>query len=219
MFSRSSNKVASVVTIHSTFCATEASYAKDQEIYGQGERAELVYEVKRGAVRSYKVLSDGRRQISAFHLPHDIFGWEIGPTYRFTAEAVVDATVRVVRRQTLEYVATTDIGVTRNLLSIAMKELEHAENQMMLLGRKTSLERVAAFLLEMDERLPKSSVLALPMTRRDIADYLGVTVETVSRDLSQLRALGILRFAEDSQRRIVLDDRPKLQGLNVGPFA
>jgi len=110
--------ISAVVIIHASFGASEASYVKDQEIYGQGECAELIYEVTQGVVRSYKVLSDGRRQISAFHLPHDIFGWEVGPSYRFTAEAVIDTTVRVVRRQTLEYVAATDIGVTRNLLSM-----------------------------------------------------------------------------------------------------
>ena len=160
-------------------------------------------------------LSDGRRQICAFHLPNDIFGWENGATYRFTAEAIVDTTVRVVRRQTLEYVAETDVQVTHSLLSMTTRNLVHAENQMTLLGRKTSLEKVAAFLLEMDRRLAGADVLALPMTRRDIADYLGLTLETVSRELSHLRALGILKFAETSQRQIMLEDRQKLQRLNL----
>ena len=86
---------------------------------------------------------------------------------------------------------------------------------MTLLGRKTSLEKVAAFLLEMDRRLAGADVLALPMTRRDIADYLGLTLETVSRELSHLRALGILKFAETSQRQIMLEDRQKLRRLNL----
>ena len=85
---------------------------------------------------------------------------------------------------------------------------------MMLLGRKNSLEKVAAFLLEMDRRLFGTDVLALPMTRRDIADYLGLSVETVSRELSRLRARGILKFAETSQRQIVLKDRQELRALN-----
>ena len=139
MFSRSTNTVVPVVTIHSNFGATETSYVGGQEIHGQGEWADQIYEVVRGAVRSYKVLSDGRRQICAFHLPNDIFGWENGPAHRFTAEAIVDTTVRVVRRQILEYVATTDVQVTHNLLSMATKNLEHAENQMMLLGQRNSL--------------------------------------------------------------------------------
>ena len=215
MLSMSANTVVPVITIHAKFGATQTSYVSGQEIHGQGESADRVYEVVRGAVRNYKTLSDGRRQICAFHLPNDIFGWENGATYRFTAEAIVDTTVRVVRRQTLEYVAETDVQVTHSLLSMTTRNLVHAENQMTLLGRKTSLEKVAAFLLEMDRRLAGADVLALPMTRRDIADYLGLTFETVSRELSHLRALGILKFAETSQRQIMLEDRQKLRRLNL----
>ena len=214
MFSRSTNTVVPVVTIHSNFGATETSYVRGQEIHGQGEWADQIYEVVRGAVRSYKVLSDGRRQICAFHLPNDIFGWENGPTYRFTAEAIVNTTVRVVRRQILEHVATTDVLVIQSLMSMATRNLEHAESQLMLLGRKNSLEKVSAFLLEMDRRLSATGVVALPMSRRDIADYLGLALETVSRELSQLRALGILRFADAGQRQIVLENRQELQRLS-----
>ena len=85
---------------------------------------------------------------------------------------------------------------------------------MLLLGRKTSLERVAAFLIEMDRRLTAAGVLALPMSRRDIADYLGMTLETVSRSLSHLRALGILGFIDNNQRHIVLLDRRQLAGFD-----
>jgi CRP/FNR family nitrogen fixation transcriptional regulator len=211
MLRRTAKTVVPIITIHANFGATEASYVRGREIHGQGEWADRIYEVVRGAVRSYKTLRDGRRQICAFHLQNDIFGWEDGPTYRFTAEAIVDTAVRVVRRQTLEYVAATDIQVAHSLLSMTTRNLVHAENQMMLLGRKNSLEKVAAFLLEMDRRLSGTDVLALPMSRLDIADYLGVTLETVSRELSLLRALGVLRFAETSQRQIVLEDRQKLQ--------
>jgi CRP/FNR family transcriptional regulator, nitrogen fixation regulation protein len=85
---------------------------------------------------------------------------------------------------------------------------------MLHLGQKNSLEKIAAFLLEMDRRLAGIGVLALPMSRRDIADYLGLTVETVSRGLSELRTLGVLRFADASQRQIVLQDLDKLRRLN-----
>jgi len=213
MLSRSTNPIAPVITIHAKFGASEATFLSGQEIHGQGERADAIYEVQRGAVRSYKTLSDGRRQICAFHLQDDIFGWENGLNYRFTAEAIVDTTVLVVRRQILEYVATKDVQVTHDLLSMATNTLEHAEDQMMLLGRKNSGEKVAAFLLEMDRRLSGTGVLALPMTRRDIADYLGLTVETVSRELSQFRTSGMLMFSENNQRRIVLIDRQRLRRL------
>lgn len=85
---------------------------------------------------------------------------------------------------------------------------------MLLLGRKTSLERVAAFLLEMDGRLTSSGVMALPMCRRDIADYLGLTLETISRALSYLHERGILGFVGQTQRQIVLLDRPQLAELD-----
>jgi CRP/FNR family nitrogen fixation transcriptional regulator len=193
----------------------EFTYKKGTEIYGEKEPAEYVYQVKAGAVRSYKLLSDGRRQIGAFHLSGDIFGLENSGAHRFTTEAIIDTTVRLIRRQSLELVAESDAMVARNLLSMTTTNLQHAEDHMLLLGRKTSLERVAAFLLEMDKRLTAAGVMALPMSRRDIADYLGLTLETVSRALSRLHELGILGFIGNNQRQIVLLDRPQLASLDL----
>jgi len=193
---------------------SEFTYKKGTEIYGEKEPAEFVYQVKTGAVRSYKLLSDGRRQIGAFHVAGDIFGLEVGDVHRFTAEAIVDTTVRMIRRQSLENVTESDAVVARNLLSMTTSNLQHAEDHMLLLGRKTSLERVAAFLLEMDKRLTASGVMALPMSRRDIADYLGLTLETVSRALSRLHELGALGFVGNAQRQIVLLDRQQLAAVD-----
>jgi CRP/FNR family nitrogen fixation transcriptional regulator len=151
----------------------EFTYRKGSEIYGEKEPADYVYQVKSGAVRSYKLLSDGRRQIGAFHLIGDIFGLENGTEHRFTAEAIVNTTVRLIKRRSLEIAAESDAMVSRNLLSMTTVNLQHAEDHMLLLGRKTSLERVAAFLIEMDRRLTAAGVMPLPMSRRDIADYLG----------------------------------------------
>jgi CRP/FNR family nitrogen fixation transcriptional regulator len=194
---------------------SEFKYNHGAEIFGEAEPAEYVYQVIDGAVRSYKLLSDGRRQIGAFHLVGDIFGLENGPVHRFTAEAIVDTTVRLAKRASLEHVAETDALVARDLLSMTTTNLQHAEEHMLLLGRKTSLERVAAFLLEMDGRLTAAGVMALPMNRRDIADYLGLTLETVSRALSCLHGKGILGFLGQTQRQIVLLDRPGLAKLDL----
>lgn len=196
-------------------CLSEFTYRKGAEIYGEKEPAEYVYQVKSGAVRSYKLLSDGRRQIGAFHLVGDIFGLENGKEHRFTTEAIVDTTVRLVKRQSLEMVADNDLVVARNLLSMTTSNLQHAEDHMLLLGRKTSLERVAAFLIEMDKRLTAAGVMALPMSRRDIADYLGLTLETVSRALSRLHELGILGFVGNTQRQIVILDRDQLANVEL----
>jgi CRP/FNR family transcriptional regulator, nitrogen fixation regulation protein len=194
---------------------SEFRYNRGAEIFGEAEPADYVYQVIDGAVRSYKLLSDGRRQIGAFHLVGDIFGLENGTAHRFTAEAIVDTTVRLARRISLEHVAETDALVARDLLNMTTSNLQHAEDHMLLLGRKTSLERVAAFLLEMDRRLTAAGVMALPMNRRDIADYLGLTLETVSRALSCLHGKGILGFLGQTQRQIVLLDRPRLAKFDL----
>jgi CRP/FNR family nitrogen fixation transcriptional regulator len=194
---------------------SEFKYRRGAEIFGEAEPAEYIYQVIDGAVRSYKLLSDGRRQIGAFHLTGDIFGLENGGAHRFTAEAIVDTTVRLAKRVSLAHVAENDATVARDLLNMTATNLKHAEDHMLLLGRKTSLERVAAFLLEMDLRLTAAGVMALPMSRRDIADYLGLTLETVSRALSGLEDKGILGFLGQTQRQIVLLDRPKLAELDL----
>jgi CRP/FNR family nitrogen fixation transcriptional regulator len=194
---------------------TEFKYRHGAEVFGEAEPAEYIYQVIDGAVRSYKLLSDGRRQIGAFHLVGDIFGLENGGMHRFTAEAIVDTTVRLAKRVSLAHVAECDATVARDLLNMTATNLKHAEDHMLLLGRKTSLERVAAFLLEMDHRLTAAGVMALPMCRRDIADYLGLTLETVSRALSTLHDQGILGFLGQTQRQIVLLDRPKLAELDL----
>jgi CRP/FNR family transcriptional regulator, nitrogen fixation regulation protein len=194
---------------------SEFSYAKGKEIFGENEPADYVYQVAVGAVRSYKLLSDGRRQIGAFHLVGDIFGLENAGIHRFTAEAIVETKVHLVKRDSLDIVAEEDVVVVRDLLSMTRSNLQHAEDHMLLLGRKTALERVAAFLLEMDRRLTKAGFFALPMSRRDIADYLGLTLETVSRALHQLHANGILGFLSTNQRQIVLLDRERLAQLDT----
>lgn len=201
--------------LNSTLASNEFTFRKGTEIFGEKEPADYVYQIKSGAVRCYKLLSDGRRQIGAFHLAGDIFGLENGGTHRFTAEAIVDTTVRLIKRHSLERVAESNATVARRLLSMTTINLQHAENHMLLLGRKTSLERVAAFLLEMDKRLTAAGVMALPMCRRDIADYLGLTLETVSRALSRLHELGILGFIDNNQRQIVLLDRRRLASFDM----
>jgi CRP/FNR family nitrogen fixation transcriptional regulator len=202
-----------VLTGHAGLVATEYTYRKEEEIYGEDEPAEYVYQVIRGAVRSYKLLSDGRRQIGAFHLPGDVFGLESGTSHRLAAEAIVDSTLRLVKRSSLEHASQSDIRVARDMWSITAGELRHAENHMLLLGRKTAMERVATFLLEMDRRLARTGMIALPMCRRDIGDYLGLTLETVSRALSELQNEGVLGLS--GARQILLRKRDRLADLEA----
>jgi len=190
---------------HGKVSSSEFKYSKGTEIFGEAEPAAYIYQIVEGGVRSHKLLSDGRRQIGAFHLPGDIFGLENGNFHRFTAEAVVDSTIRLVKRESLERVAKADPAMIRSLLRMTTENLQHVENHMLLLGRKNSRERVAAFLLEMNGRVSgPGDVVALPMSRRDIADYLGLTLETVSRALSVFKRKGYLRFLDTSHRQIVV---------------
>ena len=189
---------------HTKVSSSDFKYTKDTEIFGQAEPAEYIYQVIEGAVRSHKLLSDGRRQIGAFHLPGDIFGLENGEFHRFTAEAIVDTTVRLIKRQSLEREAKTDPAMVRNLLNMTTDNLQHVENHLLLLGRQSARERVAAFLLEMNGRLKSAGAMALPMSRRDIADYLGLTLETVSRAISAYQRQGYLKLAGPMQREIIV---------------
>jgi len=194
---------------------SEFKYHRGSEIFGEGEHAEYIYQISYGAVRTYKLLADGRRQINSFHLPGDMFGFENSETHRFTAEAIVETHVRIMKRCNLLDAMPSEAAGSKKLIGFVTENLQHAENHMLLLGRKTSLEKVAAFLLEMDGRLAHPDVMTLPMSRRDIADYLGLTLETVSRALSILRDDKILRFHGTTQREVEMLDREKLAKLDA----
>lgn len=196
---------------HASLVVTESAYDSNEEIYGEGEPSEYIYQLLTGAVRVYKLLSDGRRQIGAFLLPGDVFGIETRDTYRMSAEAIVNATVRLVKRSAVEKLAQTDATVACALWAAASGELRHAKDHMMLLGRKTAAERVATFLLEMDGRYAKDGVRSLPMCRRDIGDYLGLTLETVSRAISALQAKGVVELS--SARCITVRKRDRLAAI------
>ncbi len=177
---------------HPEIIGTSFSYSREEEIYGEGEDAEFVYMIARGAVRTHNILSDGRRQITGFPLAGDLFGLGPGALHRHTAEALTETKVLVFKRRQIERAAALSAEIACQLWNMATDELRHALDLAVLLGRRTAQERIAAFLIEIDGRLGGTGTFALPMTRRDIADYLGLTVETVSRTLSQLEEDGAL---------------------------
>lgn len=186
-------------------------FARNAEIYGENEPAEYLYKVVRGAVRTYRVLSDGRRQIGAFYLPGDFFGLELGEEHTFSAEAIVECKVMVIKRSSLVNLAARSHDVARQLWTMTANELQRAQCHIMLLI-KTAQERVAGFLLEMAARAPAGNSVDLPMSRQDIADYLGLTIETVSRTLTQLENSAAI--AVPSSRHIVLRNQAALNRLN-----
>jgi len=187
-------------------------FSRNAEIYGENEPAEYIYKVISGTVRTYKVLNDGRRQIGAFYLPNDIFGLEVGNEHTFSAEAITDCKVLVIKRSTVVSLAARENDVARQLWAMTATELQRVQDHILLLI-KTAQERVAGFLLEMAKRSPAGNEIDLPMSRQDIADYLGLTIETVSRTLTQLENCAAI--AVPSSRRIVLRNRAALTRLNA----
>jgi CRP/FNR family nitrogen fixation transcriptional regulator len=187
------------------------SFARNEEIYGEGEPADYLYKVISGTVRTYKILADGRRQIGAFYLAGDVFGLETGEEHAFSAEAIADAKVLVIRRSAVVALAQRDNDVAHQLWALTTRELRRVQDHALLLI-KTAQERVVGFLLDMAERARAGNEVELPMSRQDIADYLGLTIETVSRTVTQLTMTAAIEVP--SSRRIVLRDRAALRRLN-----
>jgi len=186
------------------------NFGRNAEIFAEGEAAGYVYKVVSGVVRISKLLPDGRRQISAFHLPGDMFGFEIDDLHHASAEAVVPVKVVAFKWQSL-LSAGASTSMVRELLTRTMIGLRHTQDHLLLLGRKNALERLAAFLLEMSGRSGSTEVLDLAMPRHDIADYLGLTLETVSRMFAELKEMGQIRL--ESARRVHLLDAAKLKAM------
>jgi CRP-like cAMP-binding protein len=188
------------------------NFDRNAEIYGEGEDAEFVYKVLSGSVRVYKVLSDGRRQITGFYLPGDVFGIESGAEYLNSAEAIDKASILVVRRTALLSRAEKSSDVARDLWAVTAAELRRSQNHALLLI-KTAKERLAAFLLDMADRVAGKGFVDLPMSRQDIADYLGLTIETVSRTLTLLSEGSTIQLL--ASRRIVLRNPSRLNEMNA----
>jgi CRP/FNR family transcriptional regulator, nitrogen fixation regulation protein len=184
-------------------------------VYREGDPVGRLYKIVVGAVRACRVLADGRRQIGAFYLPGDIFGLETEAEHLFSAEAIVDSQVLIVKSLTFPF-EQCDFQEASQTWELICRELRRARDRVLLLG-KTAHERVASFLLEMAERTGSGDQVELPMSRKDIADYLGLTLETVSRMLSQLESETAIAVA--GAKRIVLRKRAALHRLaDVAPL-
>jgi len=173
------------------------SVAKDEGIFTQDDEADRVHLVVSGAVRTTRLLGDGRRQVAGFYYPGDLIGPETGALHRFSAEAVCDAAVLMVRRAALKAYAG-EAGFERAFWEAARRELERTHDHLLVLGRKTACEKVASFLKSLALRQGADSA-SMPMSRQDVADYLGLTIETVSRMLTQLQGQSVVAF--DGTRR------------------
>jgi len=188
------------------------AFARNDEIYAEGEAADYVYKIVRGTVRTSKILADGRRQIGAFYLAGDMFGLEAGDEHVFSAEAIDESQVLVLKRSALVARAARDGAVAQGLWTLISRELSRAQERVLLLA-KTAQERVAGFLLDMAARQGAGDTVDLPMSRQDIADYLGLTMETVSRTLNGLAGNASIQLL--NARHIALRDIAALQQMNA----
>ncbi len=184
-------------------------FKRNNEIYGQGEPPEYLYRITRGAVRTCRILSDGRRKIGAFYLRGDLFGLD-ADEHGFSAEAITESRVVIIKRTALLTLAAHDSEVARELWTVTEREFSRAQEHALFLV-KTAQERMAAFVLEMAART-SGETIDLPMPRQDIADYLGLTIETVSRTLTSLEQQSAIKLPNCHQ--IVLRNRAALDAMN-----
>jgi CRP/FNR family nitrogen fixation transcriptional regulator len=183
------------------------SYPRDAEVVGENEPAKYLYKFISGGVRSFKIYCDGRRQIRAFHFPGDIFDLERADKHTCSAEAIAQTKVLVIKRKAVMAAAIGDAAVAQELFDLVACELRRVQERVPLLV-KSAKERVASFLLEMAERRFAEDIIDLPMSRYDLADYLGLTIGSISRTLTSLETCGVI---EVRGRRIVLRNRSELK--------
>ena len=181
-------------------------------IFIEGEEADVLYRIASGTVRCCRVTLDGRRQIERFLGEGDEMGLTARGVYAYTAEAVGEVVLQRMKRATFEQAAREDAALREALFEHMAETLDASRGRMVLLGRMTASERAAAFLVEMAARLREpGDEIRLPMTRQDIADYLGITLETVSRMFNRFRRDGLIDMAAPDRIRIA--DRDALEDL------
>ena len=190
------------------------SFGRDAEIYAEGDRADCWFKVISGTVRLCKLMADGRRHISEFFHAGDCFGLDGESERLFAAEAVGDIIVMRFNRAATERLIDERPELARRMCNMTLRNLAHAQTRLLLLGRMTASERVASFLIELAERRDARRTLDVPMTRNDIADYLGLTIETVCRVLSAMKRDGTI--AIPNSHRIEIRDRDALEAVLEG---
>ena len=200
--------------------AATVKRAAGETIFFEGDDASYVYNLTSGVLRLSKLLPDGRRQIAGFLFPGDFLGITMEDEHAFTAEAITPSTLCQFSRARFDAFVDTHPHLERRLYAIAAQELAAARHQLVLLGRKTATERVASFLLMLADRdestldALSASEVVLPMSRSDIADYLGLRIETVSREISSLKASRLIRLTTTHNIRLL--DRERLEMMAEG---
>lgn len=192
--------------------ATAVKLRTGQAVFYEGDKDTYLFNVTSGVVRLSRLLPDGRRQITGFLFPGDLLGLSISGVYAYSADAIAETSLCRFDRPRLTEIAEKHPKLEHRLLALASNELVQAYDHLMLLGQKNASERIATMLLRLAARIGQQdnggSVVDLPMSREDMADYAGLTIETVSRSISRLRETGIIRIV--GGRRIHI---PQIQEL------
>ncbi|MDP7195873.1 MAG: helix-turn-helix domain-containing protein [SAR202 cluster bacterium] len=192
--------------------STEKQFIDKKTIFLQQENAKNLYNITKGNVKIYRLLSDGRIQIIGFLYPGDFFGSYKKQRYNYSAEAVGQVRTCVFEQESLDNYLEKNIVLAKELLHMTSHELTLAQDRMAVLGKMKASERVAKFILNISDQRARigwqNNPISLPMTRQDIADYLGLTLETVSREFTKLKTSNIIKFLTSKQ--IYIDDRDKL---------
>jgi len=189
-----------------SLCNKYRTFLANEVIFAEGQASDVIYKVLKGTVRSYTILAGGRRKIHAFRLCGDIFGFDPSGHREFYAEAITFVEVMVIRHDTSN-------GLSQELYDVTTQELIRLQRHALLLAM-SARQRVAHFLVDLAQRAKQPDVLDIPMNRQDIADYLGLTTETVSRTLTQLESVGLI--GARVSRHIVLRDLSALRHLSEG---
>ncbi len=197
---------------------TQVELESQRTIFYEGDPADYLFNVTQGTVRLYKLLPDGRRQITGFLFRGDFVGLAVNDVYVYTAETVDAVHLCRFPRARLQALIEEIPRFEKRLLGMASNELIQAQDQLLLLGRKTAQEKVASFLLMMSKRAAKRgqppNPIELPMGRADVADFLGLTTETVSRTFTQLKTSSVIQLLDNA--RVLLKDVDALNDLAEG---
>ena len=200
----------SAMLAHAGLRTTDLSFNVGDTVFERGAPAYFIYVVNTGALFRFRLLPGGRRSILQFLFAGDGFGYEPGGSYRDTVQALTDSEVLAAGRQSLVAPSVSRRSV---LFDAAARAFVVAEEQAVFIRGATATERTALFLLEMDARISVDGQIDLPMSRKDISDYLGVCVETISRALNEFRRAKIIEIPEHIPKRIVIRDKKRLEQL------
>lgn len=203
---------------HSYSGTSKKTLSQHEHLYLEGNHQTHVYMLESGVIGTYKMLADGRRQIVGFAYPGDMLGLDHPNLYANSAEALSECEVRCIPVTAIDKLIETEPGFGQTILRMTSLELAEAREQLVSLGRKSAMEKLATFLLRIARRNEQvgldGTTVHLPMKRADIGDYLGLTIETVSRNLTKLKVSRVIQLKSNSEIRIL--DRAALELMAEG---